>query len=188
MVFNLLNHTATIYEQRTTEPVWVCNDTGKVEAWGTNFTYSTVQRLEDIPLLKNLSWLRLPTMINAPLAPSLPLTFCAGLHCSRHCFSTTSNAGLIAWLITSPVRRLSTPLCNSITQRCCLAKCLGSRNRQRQESVIARTICESKDRLSCSSRIFQGIRHVRWRVGTSHRTVYNICPRFPEGSGTVSTV
>ena len=80
------------------------------------------KKTQVLPLLKNLSWSLLPTIITAPLPPFLSLFFFAVLHCSRHSLSTVSSAGLNPWLIIVEVKRLSCPLCISMTHRDGLAK------------------------------------------------------------------
>ena len=76
---------------------------------------------ENIPLLKNLSWLLFPTMIRAPPPPFLSADAFAVRHCSRQCLSTASSAGLSPDSTRASVRRLSAPLCNSMTQTECFA-------------------------------------------------------------------
>lgn len=69
-----------------------------------------------VPLLKNLCWLLLPTMISAPLALCLspPGAFAVRKFC-RQSRSTASKAGSIAFLMKWSVNLLSAPLCNSST-------------------------------------------------------------------------
>lgn len=66
------------------------------------------------PLLKNLSWSRLPTIIKEPLPPPLSLLCCAARSWPRHSRSIKSKAGINPLLMSSWVRRLSCPLWSSI--------------------------------------------------------------------------
>ena len=64
---------------------------------------------DSLPLLKNLSWSFLPTIINAPSPPVLSFTPWAFFHPSCHSLSTTSKAGFNPPSISSTVNRLSCP-------------------------------------------------------------------------------